>query len=316
MKIILSLLIVLLFTNIVTSQNTAIPDANFEQELIILGLDAVIGGQVLTANIDTVTTLYLPWIWPNWITNLTGIEDFISLNHLTCFGQFQLSNLDVTQNIALTYLDCSGSSISNIDLSQNVALTTLHIDTSLFTSLDVSQNTALEVLSCGGNSLISLDLSLNTALTSLSAWYNQLTCLNVKNGNNTIIQDFETTGNFNLNCIQVDNISYSNSNWTDIDSQTSFSTICSSNCTVGIEENNLSNISLYPNPTTGSINIDFEEKKSNINLRITNDIGQVILTENYKSTNHINFDLYAPKGVYFLKLESDREVITKKIIKE
>ena len=42
------------------SQYTAIPDQNFEQQLIIQGYDNVIDGQVLTSNIDTITVLFVP----------------------------------------------------------------------------------------------------------------------------------------------------------------------------------------------------------------------------------------------------------------
>jgi len=80
--------------------------------------------------------------------------------------------------------------------------------------------------------------------------------------------------------------------------------------------NNSSNIKIYPNPTTGSINIELEETKSNINLHLTNAIGQVILTKSYKSTNYINLEIDTPKGLYLLQLESDGKIITKKIVKE
>ena len=76
-----------------------------------------------------------------------------------------------------------------------------------------------------------------------------------------------------------------------------------------------SNIKIFPNPTHGSINIHSAETMSDINLRLTNALGQVILTKNYKSTNHINFDLDTPKGVYFLQLDIDHKVVNKKIVK-
>jgi PQQ-dependent dehydrogenase (s-GDH family) len=78
----------------------------------------------------------------------------------------------------------------------------------------------------------------------------------------------------------------------------------------------LKNVELFPNPTTGKVNIDLKEKKSNINLHITNAIGQVIFSKSYTSTNFINLDLDSPKGVYFLQLETDGGLITRKIIKE
>jgi hypothetical protein len=74
-------------------------------------------------------------------------------------------------------------------------------------------------------------------------------------------------------------------------------------------------IKIFPNPTNGSITISLEEIMSIINLRLTNALGQVILTKNYESTNRINFDLDTPKGVYFLQVDIDGQVITKKILK-
>jgi PKD repeat protein len=85
---------------------------------------------------------------------------------------------------------------------------------------------------------------------------------------------------------------------------------------IGIEENKLSNLSIYPNPTTGNINIDLGEIKQDIKATLTNNLGQVILSENYSSTNIINLDINAQRGIYFLQLEVDGEIITKKIIKE
>jgi len=101
-----------------------------------------------------------------------------------------------------------------------------------------------------------------------------------------------------------------------IDPQTSFSTNCSNPCTVGVNENSLSSLSLYPNPTTGNVFIDLGELKQDVKATLTNSIGQVVLTRNYVSTKSINFDIDYPEGLYFLTLETDREVVSKKIIKQ
>ena len=71
-----------LFTNFATAQTTAIPDTNFEQALITLGIDSgLIDGTVLTANISGVTSLNVS---NKNISNLTGIEAFSSLQTLNC----------------------------------------------------------------------------------------------------------------------------------------------------------------------------------------------------------------------------------------
>ena len=56
------------------------PDDNFEQALINLGYDNVLDDYVITANINTVTSIDVNF---NSIADLTGIEDFTALTDLT-----------------------------------------------------------------------------------------------------------------------------------------------------------------------------------------------------------------------------------------
>ena len=134
---------------------------------------------VFTANINTVTDLDVSNSFSGWgITDLTGIEGFADLNDLRCNGN-QLTSLDLSNNIALTYLVCSWNQLTSLDLSNNIALTYLRCGDNQLTSLDVSQFTALNWLDCGWNLLPSLDVSQNTALTNLNCWANQLTSLDV-----------------------------------------------------------------------------------------------------------------------------------------
>ena len=58
----------------------------------------------------------------------------------------------------------------------------------------------------------------------------------MKKGNNTALLYLFAWNNPNLTCIEVDDVAWSNANWTDIDPQTSFSTDCNSACTVGLNE--------------------------------------------------------------------------------
>ena len=78
-------------TDLCSNSNfTCIPDNNFEQALINLGYDTVLDDYVTTANINTVTNLF---IQNKGITNLTGIEGFTALTTLNC-GYNLLTNLD------------------------------------------------------------------------------------------------------------------------------------------------------------------------------------------------------------------------------
>jgi len=185
---------------------TYIPDNNFEQVIIDLGLDDFIDDFVKTSAINTLTVLDLSG---KNITNLTGIGDFIALTELNCFNN-QLTSLDVTNNTALTSLYCGSNLLTsldvtnntaliylnvsfqnesiephpqfqNLDLSSNTALMTLNCEYNYLTSLDVTNNTALTSLYCGSNSLTSLDVTNNTALTSLYCEQAQLTNIDVSN---------------------------------------------------------------------------------------------------------------------------------------
>ena len=84
----------------------------------------------------------------------------------------------------------------------------------------------------------------------------------------------------------------------------------------GVNEQLLTNyiISIYPNPTKDNLtietNINTEQK-----IEITNLIGQTIYTIYINKKVTINTSAFA-KGVYILKLSSDKETIVRKFVKE
>jgi len=101
---------------------TYVPDDNFEQYLITLGYDSgSLNNYVPTANIKNITTVDLSNIG---VTDLTGIEDFTSLNFLDV-SNTSLSVLYVNNNTSLTYLNVSNILISSLDVSFNHLLTDL-----------------------------------------------------------------------------------------------------------------------------------------------------------------------------------------------
>ena len=256
-KLLIILLCLPLFT---LAQQTYVPDDDFEQHLINEGYDNVLDDYVQTSAIDTVSALYLGFFISN-ISDLTGLEDFALLTTLSISANLNLTSLDVSQNPALTYLNCEGNQLSILDVSQNTALTYLNCEDNQLTSLDLSNNTALIESKCQGNQLTSLDVSQNSALTSLNCRSNQLTSLDVsnnialtflncstnvftsldlRNGNNTNLS-FYNLNNPNLYCINVDDAAWSSTNWTatnySIDAQHYFSNNCS---TTDIEEHSIS----------------------------------------------------------------------------
>ncbi len=115
-------------------QYTMIPDSNFEQKLISLGHDSSLDGQVLTSNISGLTSIFLGW---SDIQDLTGIEDFVSLQELRCNSN-DLTSLDLSQNVNLIYIDCNSNDLTSIDLSQNVLVEHLNCSDNDLLNIDVS----------------------------------------------------------------------------------------------------------------------------------------------------------------------------------
>jgi gliding motility-associated-like protein len=169
------LFLVLLLSNFFGyAQYTLIPDANFEQALINLGIDnGAIDGKVLTMNIRNQIGLQVSG---KKISDLTGIQDFLALTSLDC-NDNNLTNLDVSNNTSLWSLGCSSNQLTSLKI--NASLTALYCPSNQLTSLDVSKNKSLFGLNCSGNLLTSLDVSKNTLLTDLYTSYNNLTNLDV-----------------------------------------------------------------------------------------------------------------------------------------
>ncbi|WJS96422.1 T9SS type B sorting domain-containing protein [Flavobacterium johnsoniae] len=171
-----TLFILLLSSTVGFAQYTSIPDVNFEQALIDFGIDsAPRDGRVLTSSAASVISLNIS---NRGITNLSGIEDFISLKELYCV-QNPIFTLDLSKNIALTNLSCSLTQLSSLDLSNNILLKELECEKTNLTSLDLSKNIALTKLYCAENKLTSLDLSKNTLLDFVQCNKNQITFLDV-----------------------------------------------------------------------------------------------------------------------------------------
>jgi len=117
------------------SQQTVIPDPNFEQALINMGYDSPpIDGFVPTANISSVTEL---WVVDMGIADLTGIEDFSSVRLLQCMYNY-LTNLDLSQNAQLTDLHCYHNQLTELDLSNNLNLLQLMCSENQLTSINIS----------------------------------------------------------------------------------------------------------------------------------------------------------------------------------
>jgi PKD repeat protein len=76
--------------------------------------------------------------------------------------------------------------------------------------------------------------------------------------------------------------------------------------TIGIDDFSLFNsLSIFPNPTTGIVNIDMGETQTATNVTIMNVLGKVVFNESFKLTSNINFNLKGEAGIYFAKITTE-----------
>jgi Leucine-rich repeat (LRR) protein len=170
--------------------------------------------------------------------------DLSGLPNLKEFKDFdsKLTTLDVSSNLNLELLAVQGGILTALDVSANPDLKNISVTGNQITSFDFSNNPIIEILNVNNNQLTSLDLSNNDMLTQLNAANNNLTSLNLKNGNNTILLGsfgpgfgnfpFDIRNNPDLTCIEVNDLTYANTNWTAKDPQHTFNTDCFSTWTV------------------------------------------------------------------------------------
>ncbi len=92
-----------------------------------------------------------------------------------------------------------------------------------------------------------------------------------------------------------------------------------STCT-GVSENkgDEKNLAIFPNPTSGILNIDLEIlNEGKATIQILNTLGEVLNTEDISLQNPTLNIEHLPNGIYFLKITGNNNTnITKKIIKQ
>ena len=233
------------------------------------------------------------------------------LELLFCYNN-ELTDLDVEGATALSNLSCFNNQLTELDLTTNEALTYFYGQENELSSLDLFELLNLSSLSCWDNQLASLDLSTNTGLYFVNCSENSLTELNIANGTNTNIAsgDFIATDNPDLACIKVDDVAYSNTNWTgDVDPTASFNLSCS----VGITETDKDNFKVFPNPVNSILFVEIPRDEVQ-EIKIANLAGEEVLGA-LSNTNTIDVSIL-PKGVYFLQLRTASGISTQRFIKE
>jgi len=191
----------LMCANIGYGQYTLVPDSNFEQALIDLGIDDDgLNGQFLTANALGIGTLNVD---NNNISDLSGIEAFVDLENLDA-SENDLTSIDlsVLPNGMWT-LNLGDNNLTSIDLSYITEIVNLGLYSNNFTLLDASNLNHIFILSASNNPLLT-ELTLTNTTT-----------LQVLQISNTSVEDIDLSDSFSLRGLyafdsQLQNLDFSN----------------------------------------------------------------------------------------------------------
>lgn len=171
-------------------QTTAIPDVNFEQELIALGIDNNgQNGNILNSDAASATGLTIN---RNNITDFSGLQAFVNLDKLN-LGRNQFTTLPLQTLTKLEELIFNENRVlASLDVSANTELKILNISSiatinpATITTIDLSSNTKLEQINIFNfqdlefytfpqtNTLRTIRIKSNFDLTANLSFYNNL----------------------------------------------------------------------------------------------------------------------------------------------
>ncbi len=263
-----------------TTQNITVADSG---EYSVTVIDSL--GCNATSSTETIT------VFTNPIPTITGNtaicqNDSTTLDAGSGYTNYLWSTSETAQTITVTTAGIYSVTVTDVNGCSNS------------TSLNITVNSADTSVTANGFIL--------TANTS-SATYQWIFCDSVL-----------ISGEINQTFVALQNGSYavivSQNGCTDTSS-------CYLIVGMGISQiNNENNISIYPNPTNGLLNIKvFGLSNENCKLILTNTLGQIINEKEFKATNNsteTQFDMKGlSDGIYFLTLTSDKIKETFKVHK-
>lgn len=142
----------------------------------------IIGDEVISINLNKLS--YLSRL--DVLTLHCGALDTVDAGYFTGVKKLyidscELISLDISKNVELEELNCSGNFLSGLDVSNNKALKVLMCQGNSLTEIDLSKNTELEELSFGNNPMTEIDLTKNINLKNLTCTNMTLTSLDLSN---------------------------------------------------------------------------------------------------------------------------------------
>ncbi|AFU68998.1 cell surface protein with Por secretion system C-terminal sorting domain [Psychroflexus torquis ATCC 700755] len=309
----LSTLIILFFlsTHLSLAQVTSVPDENFEQALIDLGIDTdgVINGQVLTADIENIIELDISF---REIDDISGIEDFTALEILDASDNQLVPTYDnpnAFNDIFVNNTNLKEIYINNVSGVDVVFIYFVNIDLTLFPNLEIAEFRTVDALE-----IIKLDSDqtdyANLILDIRHEGYPRPGA--DKSASNIVVPTDVCVKVLNVDDAINNNPPYDT--WNIITDNRSYN--FSSTCNLNIDDfESLNSISVYPNPVSNTLNFNNPNQIELDQALVYTMEGRLVKSFNDVKENIDLEDLVS--GVYFVTIKNkQQEALTFKVIKQ
>ncbi len=91
---------------------------------------------------------------------------------------------------------------------------------------------------------------------------------------------------------------------------------CYNLSTVGVNSAFQNALSVFPNPTTGNVQVELDQVYEEVKITVYNSLGELIKTGHYTQINNTSLDLEGPDGFYLLQIETnDGQTASFKVLK-
>jgi len=136
-------------------------------------------------------------------------------------------------------------------------------------------------------------------------------------GNQQFSEMYWSVTNHNIDVVQANDGGYVMMNIDNINNPRNIWIVkTDQNGIIGIDENNFfkSDVILYPNPTKNNITLKFNSPIT-AKISIFNIAGQLVLIDETNNTNIYKTSVTSfPSGIYFIKIKTKNNIITKKLV--
>ncbi len=245
----------------------------------------------------------------NQLTTVGTLQAAIRFN---C-GNNQLDSLTVTGNVAR--VECDSNQLQYLNVGNSID--TIFCQNNQLDSLIFLQSSSVHYINCSDN-LIRNIIVFYSELRYLDASNNRLDRLTVNNNDLMVDNNFplDASGNPALECIATNrSIANATNNWT-LDAQTTIANDCASIWFSTTTLPDLPNTALFPNPSTGAVQVDLGQVCATIELTLYNSLGQEVYRTYEQQQEQLTLSLPAVKGLYHIRVTTELGQATFSAIKE